>query len=296
MSNRSPITRILHSPRPTRAGPNSSIWRYTHRFKRLPGTGDMPFLLLREGIPSPPGWFPRGGVPQHLVEQHFESIELEPSDITKGVRRAWEFLPPLYLQIPSTSDDLPLRNRRLLQDKDLILPYHTHRAEVISTVGIDHLRITASQTMVFNHPSYHFSIKTFHAVNPSGGLDPGFVTMEENQELTNLQENTPRPPMTPSMTILLWNCNGARSRNFYRLFLDTVTLRRPDLVIISNTWVGGDPAKQMISDLGFDSSAIIDPPAPDSLGGIWFLWNHDQLNCILLGAYQYDMQVLVRPM
>ncbi|KAG5544107.1 hypothetical protein RHGRI_016752 [Rhododendron griersonianum] len=225
MAPQSPITRYLHCPTPSRAGPNSPVWNYIPRMKRLPGTGDTQFLLLREGVESPPDWFIKGGVPQNLVEEYNHMASSGQASFTKELIQAWDSLPLRHLQFHRLPNDLPTHTHQLRKDIELILPSGVHHAEVISARGFGQLRITAEQLIMYDQPSYRLSVATFDALDQSQGqgLGPAFLPTAEEEDPI-FDNAATRPPTRRPITILWWNCKGATRMSFYKYFLDTVTL------------------------------------------------------------------------
>ncbi|CAL1402700.1 unnamed protein product [Linum trigynum] len=71
--------------------------------------------------------------------------------------------------------------------------------------------------------------------------------------------------------ILAWNCRGAGSRNFLPVFREYRRKFRPHIVIIVEPRISGDRALDVIRDMGYDSSHVVD--AHGFSGGIWVLWN-----------------------
>lgn len=167
MAPQSPITRYLHCPTPSRAGPNSPVWNYIPRMRRLPGTGDTQFLLLREGVESPPDWFIKGGVPQNLVEEYNHMASSGQASFTEELIQAWDALPLRHLQFRRLPNDLPTHIHQLQKDTELILPSSVHHAEVISARGFGQLRITAEQLIMSGQPAYRLSVATFDTLDQS---------------------------------------------------------------------------------------------------------------------------------
>lgn len=75
------------------------------------------------------------------------------------------------------------------------------------------------------------------------------------------------------MSILSWNCQGAASRDFYRVFMDMIRSFKPMLVGLLEPKVSGSNADVLCRRFGFDQWVRVE--AVGFSGGIWVLWNDD---------------------
>ena len=76
---------------------------------------------------------------------------------------------------------------------------------------------------------------------------------------------------------LFWNCQGANKPNFRRSIRYILKKYQTDFLALFETHAGGDKARKICQNLGFDSSFRVD--AIGQSGGIWILWR-DQLGVI----------------
>ena len=76
---------------------------------------------------------------------------------------------------------------------------------------------------------------------------------------------------------LFWNCRGANKPNFRRSIRYILKKYQTDFLALFETHAGGDKARKICQNLGFDSSFRVD--AIGQSGGIWILWR-DQLGVI----------------
>lgn len=54
------------------------------------------------------------------------------------------------------------------------------------------------------------------------------------------------------MSIIFWNCQGAASRDFYRVFKDMISFHKPMLVGLFEQKVSGSHADDICRRFGFD--------------------------------------------
>ncbi|CAL1384548.1 unnamed protein product [Linum trigynum] len=73
------------------------------------------------------------------------------------------------------------------------------------------------------------------------------------------------------ISILSWNCRGAGSNCFLRVFKEYCRRYRPCVTIIVEPRISGDVAEKVIEKMGFDKWLVVD--AVGFAGGIWLLWN-----------------------
>ncbi|CAL1381560.1 unnamed protein product [Linum trigynum] len=71
--------------------------------------------------------------------------------------------------------------------------------------------------------------------------------------------------------IFTWNCRGAGSKRFLRVFREYRRKYRPSIVIIVEPKINGDKAEEVIKEMRFDKQLVVD--AAGQSGGIWVLWD-----------------------
>ena len=81
--------------------------------------------------------------------------------------------------------------------------------------------------------------------------DLGWTMMEQMRVLPLIDEYSSLD-MHLSMNIILWNCREALNPNFHQLVENIVSCHSPSMMIITETRVGGDRAKEIIDRLPFD--------------------------------------------
>lgn len=73
------------------------------------------------------------------------------------------------------------------------------------------------------------------------------------------------------MKILVWNCQRALSPNFCKIIMDMMTNSNPDILVVTETRVGGDKVKEITNKLIFYGAVHTDTIG--YAGGLWLLWN-----------------------
>ena len=76
------------------------------------------------------------------------------------------------------------------------------------------------------------------------------------------------------MNIVVWNCRGALKPNFQNHVRELVRFHNPDVLVVMETCIRGDRAKDIYDRLPFDSA--IHTETIDFAGGIWLSWNADK--------------------
>lgn len=76
------------------------------------------------------------------------------------------------------------------------------------------------------------------------------------------------------MNIILWNCRGARKPSFHKHVSELVRNHNPAMLVVMETRVGGDRAKETTDRLPFDGSVHTDTIG--YTGGLWMLWDSDR--------------------
>lgn len=84
------------------------------------------------------------------------------------------------------------------------------------------------------------------------------------------------------MNFICWNCRGAASKTFPGRVRDLVYGRNISVLILLETRVSGVKADRVISRLGFDNWIRLE--ATGYAGGIWILWQSNEINLKYLGS------------
>ncbi|KAF7842595.1 reverse transcriptase [Senna tora] len=90
-------------------------------------------------------------------------------------------------------------------------------------------------------------------------------------------QNTPKEfNLMDLLHMFAWNASSA----FKRVFKDMMQCYKPNLVLVTETRVVGDKAIEIINGLGFNNHFKVNPMG--YAGGMWLLWNEDQVKIIVL--------------
>ncbi|CAL1361959.1 unnamed protein product [Linum trigynum] len=90
--------------------------------------------------------------------------------------------------------------------------------------------------------------------------------------------------------IFVWNCRGAGSRKFIRVFKEYKRKHNPNIVIIVEPRVSGATAQNVIKEMGYDKQLVVD--ALGFSGGIWLLWNEAEFNISRVDSQAQFIHVL----
>ena len=85
-----------------------------------------------------------------------------------------------------------------------------------------------------------------------------------------------------SMNIILWNYRGALNPNFHQFVENIFSCHSPSMMIITETRVGGNRAKEITDRLYFDGAAHSNIVRYAS--GIWLLWYIEVMDVTVLAS------------
>lgn len=93
------------------------------------------------------------------------------------------------------------------------------------------------------------------------------------------------------MIVISWNCRGALGNDFGRAFREMVHTYKPDLVALQEPRCTGRRAANRIRNFGFRFSAVVD--GEGFSGGIWLLWNRDDISVLVLEENRHYLHVRI---
>ena len=99
-------------------------------------------------------------------------------------------------------------------------------------------------------------------------------------------------PFLIIMNIIVWNCRGVLKPNFQSHVRDLVRTHNPSILVVMETRVGGDRAKEIINRLPFDGFIYTDTLG--FAGGIWLLWNSDRVEVVPLATTEQEIHAEVK--
>ena len=102
----------------------------------------------------------------------------------------------------------------------------------------------------------------------------------------------PTPDSCLVMNIIAWNCKGALKPNFQNHVKELVQNHDPTILIIMETQVGGERAKEILDRLPFDGA--IHTNTIGYAGGLWVLWNSDRVVVSPLATTKQEIHITVK--
>ena len=84
------------------------------------------------------------------------------------------------------------------------------------------------------------------------------------------------------MNSIIWNCRGASKPSFQKHVRELVLSHNPAILVVMETRVGGNKAREITERLPFDG--VIHFDAVGYVGGTWVLWNSDRVDVAHLAS------------
>ena len=94
------------------------------------------------------------------------------------------------------------------------------------------------------------------------------------------------------MNILVWNCRGALKPSFQRNVRELTQCHNPAILVVMETKIGGERAKEITDRLPFDSA--IHTETIGYTGGLWMLWNSDRVEITALANTEQEIHTVVK--
>ena len=82
------------------------------------------------------------------------------------------------------------------------------------------------------------------------------------------------------MNVIIWNCRGALKPSFKICVGELMQSYNPAILVVIETRVGGDRAREITDSLPFDGAFHTETIG--YVGGLWVLWNADKVDVALL--------------
>ena len=138
-----------------------------------------------------------------------------------------------------------------------------------------------------------------HVATFAKGVDwPRKLLKELGRSLLSSAEAQTQPdfcshsPLFVPMKIILWNCRRALNPHFHMVLTNLINTHSPSIVIVTKTKVGGERAKEITNRLPFDRALNADTIGYS--GGIWVLWNLDEVEVTQLAKTKQEIHVEVK--
>lgn len=87
--------------------------------------------------------------------------------------------------------------------------------------------------------------------------------------------------------IIIWNVRGAGKRSFAQSVRDLIQLHKVKLFVILEPRISGERMFRIIQNIGFSKYFIVE--AEGFAGGLWMLWNDDELSVQVLECSHYTI-------
>ena len=96
------------------------------------------------------------------------------------------------------------------------------------------------------------------------------------------------------MNIIIWNCKGALKPSFQTHVRELVHNHNPAILVLMETKVGGERAREILGRLPFDNAIHTDTVG--YAGGLWMLWNSDRVEVTSLANTEQEIHTIVKVM
>ena len=94
------------------------------------------------------------------------------------------------------------------------------------------------------------------------------------------------------MNIIIWNSRGSLKPNFQNYVRELAQDHDLAIMVIMETKIGGERAKEITDRLPFDMAIHTDTIGYS--GGLWLLWNSDRVDISLLAKTEQEIHVTVK--
>ncbi|XP_050280312.1 uncharacterized protein LOC126721302 [Quercus robur] len=96
------------------------------------------------------------------------------------------------------------------------------------------------------------------------------------------------------MNIIIWNCRGVPKPTFQSHVRELVRNHDRAILVLMETKIGGERAREISSRLSFDGAAHTDTIG--YAGGLWMLWKSDKVEVSTLASTEQEIHVVVKVM
>lgn len=173
-----------------------------------------------------------------------------------------------------------LLTRRSLTTLSVIQHFRWNYSNIASIMADQNLyatriHITAQLMINAGALDYHLSCDPFLnwvAERPGATLQD--YPSDDSDESTAQNYPSTYPIMKP-LNILAWNVRGCGVAQFRRAFMELIGRHKPNIVLLTETRVGGERVESIIGSLGFSASYKVDPMG--YARGLWLLWNNEEI-------------------
>lgn len=94
------------------------------------------------------------------------------------------------------------------------------------------------------------------------------------------------------MNIIIWNCREALKPSFLLNVIKLVSNHDPTILVVMETHLGGDNAKEVIDKLPFQGAIHMDTIG--FVGGLWLLWDTNRVEISNLASTEQEVHAFVK--
>lgn len=102
----------------------------------------------------------------------------------------------------------------------------------------------------------------------------------------------PTPNYHLVMNVIAWNCRGALKALFIKHASDLANNHNLAIMIIMETRIGGERAKEITDKLPFDGA--IHTNTIGYVGGLWLIWNTEKVHVTQLAKSEQEIHISVK--
>lgn len=93
------------------------------------------------------------------------------------------------------------------------------------------------------------------------------------------------------MNVIVWNCRGALKPSFQSHVQELVRIHNPAILVIMETRIGGDRARQITDRLPFENAFHTETIGYTN--GLWMLWNSERVDITLVSSTKQEIHATV---
>ncbi|KAL7210976.1 hypothetical protein ACSBR2_013959 [Camellia fascicularis] len=172
---------------------------------------------------------------------------------------------------------------------------HLNQAIVLEqSLKLQQLRVIVNFCTMQGNRAFEHTIQLYPYIHSDEALVLGPEWNSLKEEVLNKKEFVlPLLPLFRApMKVLLWNCRGAANPHFRRHFRSLLEEHHPQLVVITETHIGGDRGMTICKSLGLPNFHISEPIG--FARGIWLIWNGQEIHCDVLSVTQQEIHTCIQ--
>lgn len=93
------------------------------------------------------------------------------------------------------------------------------------------------------------------------------------------------------MMMMIWNARGAGSRTFSSIAKDLISMNKVKIFAVLEPRISGTRATDVIKGLGFSAFYVVD--ARGFSGGLWLMWNKEEVNLTVVACSQQTITATI---